>query len=180
VANEPKTKELTSQGSSEIAESTRMAEIRLAGNLFFGGLVSCECPVASRLLLRKVEQIRKAMIPRFPILLDFWLVLVKVACVEIRSALSDERCRLPLSDCSRHGQFRGSNKNIFRSCDRPRPSPLLLVPQSYSNSNSSSNSVSFPHYGPTLFPHQKSLLPVEKKPRTRTIGGFADKPSRRC
>src|ERR1700719_4515884 len=45
VANEPKTKELTSQGSSEIAESTRMAEIRLAGNLFFWRLsvlrVSC-------------------------------------------------------------------------------------------------------------------------------------------
>ena len=47
-------------------------------------------------------------------------------------------------------------------CDRPRPSALLLVPQSYSYS------LSFRHYGPTLFPHQKSLLPVEKRPRTST------------
>ena len=41
MPNEPKTKELTSQRSSEIAESTRLAEIRLGGNLFFfGGLAS--------------------------------------------------------------------------------------------------------------------------------------------
>ena len=58
----------------------------------------------------------------------------------------------------RHGTIPRLKKNIFR-CDRPRPSPLLLVPRSYSYS------VSFRHYGPILFRHQESLLPVKKRPR---------------
>jgi hypothetical protein len=64
------------------------------------------------------------------------------------------------------GQIPGSNKSIFRSLRSPSTlrapsrSPIVLelvLVLAF-----------FSPLRPTLFPHQKSLLPVEKRPRTST------------
>jgi hypothetical protein len=70
-------------------------------------------------------------------------------------ALSERAMPTSSERLLRHDNSRAQNSSL---CDRPRPSPLLLVPQSYS----SSSSLSFPHCGPTLFQRQRSLLPVKK------------------
>jgi hypothetical protein len=59
----------------------------------------------------------------------------------LRFSFSDERCRLPLIDCSDTDSSPAQKKNIPLLAIALDPSPLLLVPQSYSYSNSSSYSL---------------------------------------